>query len=325
MKVLLTGASGFVGSHILDYLLQRGIPTRILLRPSSSDRFIAGHLPSIERCDGSIDRPDSLAAAMEDITHVIHCAGLVKALRIRQFYDINQLGTRNVIEAANARGITRLLHISSLAAAGPGTATNPRRASDTPRPVSEYGRSKLAGEQEVETRCRCEFTIIRPPAVYGPRDHEFLRLFKAVQSGFLPDVGCGRQALSLVFVEDLAKVIVASLIPPAAAGRVFFAANPEVKTAREFGELVAGELRKRPFRLPIPVPLLWPVCWGQQLISQLTRTANVISGQKYAELKAPGWVCDATTLKTELGLECPTTLAEGVRRTAAAYRTDGWL
>jgi nucleoside-diphosphate-sugar epimerase len=138
-------------------------------------------------------------------------------------------------------------------------------------------------------------------------------------------VGCGRQALSLVFVEDLAQVIVDCLSRPAAEGKVFFAANPEVRTAREFGGLVAEELRKRPLRLPIPVPLLWPVCWGQELISQLTRRANVLSGQKYAELRAPGWVCDGAKLKDELGLECPTTLAEGVRRTAHAYRADGWL
>jgi dihydroflavonol-4-reductase len=325
MKVLLTGASGFVGSHILDRLMQQGIPTRLLLRNSSSDRFIARHLASVEQCDGSTAQPDSLAAAMEGISHVIHCAGLVKALRLRQFHEVNQLGTRNMVDAANAKGIARFIHVSSLAAAGPGTAEKPVHASDAPQPVSDYGRSKLAGEREVETRCQCEFTILRPPAVYGPRDGEFLRLFKAVQAGFLPDVGCGRQALSLVFVEDLARVIVGCLHPPAAAGRVFFVAHPEVQTARAFGELVAGELGKHPLRLPIPVPLLWPVCWGQQLISQLTQTANVLSGQKYAELRAPGWVCDASALKTELGLECPTTLAEGVRRTADAYRADGWL
>lgn len=325
MKVLLTGASGFVGSHVLDRLLERGITTRLLLRSSSSRRFINSHLPLVQVCEGSIGTPDSLSAAMEGVTHVIHCAGLVKALRIRQFYDANQLGTRNVVEAANAAGVERLIHVSSLAAAGPGTAERPAREADTPQPVSEYGRSKLAGEREVEKRCKSGHVIIRPPAVYGPRDGEFLRLFKAVKSGLLPDVGCGRQALSLVFVEDLAQVIVDCLSHPDAEGKVFFAANPEVRTAREFGGLVAEELQKRPIRLPIPVPLLWPVCWGQELISQLTRRANVLSGQKYAELRAPGWVCDGTKLKDELGLECPTTLAEGVRRTAHAYRADGWL
>jgi nucleoside-diphosphate-sugar epimerase len=325
MKVLLTGASGFVGSHILDSLMQRKVPTRLLLRKTSSDRFIGRHLSAVERCDGSIDHPESLPGAMRGITHVIHCAGLVKALSHRQFYEINQFGTRNLVTAANAQGIDHFVHVSSLAAAGPGTPANPVRESDPPNPVSHYGRSKLAGEHEVANHCHCGFTILRPPAVYGPRDAEFLRLFKAVQSGFLPDLGCGRQALSLVFVEDLAAVTVACLTPAAAGGRVFFVAAPEVRTARDFGERVAQELGRRPLRIPVPVPLLWPVCWGQELISQLTRKANVLSGQKYAELRAPGWVCNASALKAELGLECTTTLDEGVPRTAMAYRQDGWL
>lgn len=325
MKVLLTGASGFVGSHVLDCLVQRGIVTRVLLRASSSRSFISNRVSSVQICEGSIGQPDSLAAAMDGVTHVIHCAGLVKALRIREFYEANQMGARNVVEAANAAGVERMIHVSSLAAAGPGTARQPRREADIPQPVSEYGRSKLAGEREVETRCKSGYVIIRPPAVYGPRDGEFLRLFKAVKAGFLPDVGCGRQALSLVFVEDLARVIVDCLSHPTAAGKVFFAPHQEVRTAREFGNLVADELGKRPLRLPIPVPLLWPVCWGRELISQLTRRANVLSGQKYAELRARGWVCDGSKLKAELGLECPTALAEGVRRTARAYRADGWL
>ena len=177
----------------------------------------------------------------------------------------------------------------------------------------------------MQARCRSEFVIVRPPAVYGPRDGEFLRLFRAVQSGVLPDVGCGRQALSLVYAEDLARVIVGCLEPPAASGGVYFATHPEVRTAREFGGLVAEALGRRPVRVPIPVPLLWPVCWGQELMSQLTRRANVLSAQKYAELRAPGWVCDGSRLKADLGLACPTSLAEGVRRTAAAYRAAGWL
>lgn len=325
MNVLLTGASGFVGSHLLDRLMVRGVPTRILMRPSSSRHFIEAHLPAVRVCEGSIAQPESLRKAMEGVTHVIHCAGLVKALRIREFYEANQAGSRHVVNAANAAGIQRLVHVSSLAVSGPGTAERPVRESDTPRPVSQYGRSKLAGEREVVEHCRSEFVVVRPPAVYGPRDREFLRLFKAVQSGFLPDVGGGRQQLSLVFVEDLARVIVDCLTHPAAVGQVFFAANPEVRTVREFGGLVAEELRKRPVRLPIPLRVLWLLCWGQELVSQLTRRAHVLSHKKYAELRTPGWVCDTSKLKRELGLECSTGLVEGVRRTALAYREGGWL
>jgi nucleoside-diphosphate-sugar epimerase len=128
-----------------------------------------------------------------------------------------------------------------------------------------------------------------------------------------------------VFVEDLARVIVDCLEHPRAPGKVFFVSHPEIQSAGGFGARVAQALHRRPLRVPIPIPLLWPVCWGQELVSRVTRRANVLSGQKYAELRAPGWVCDGSRLQNELGLACPTALAEGVRRTVAAYRRDGWL
>ena len=325
MKVLLTGASGFVGSHVLDCLVERDIPSRLLLRATSSRQFIQSRLSYVEVSEGSIQDPVSLARAVNGVTHVIHCAGLVKALRIREFYEANQMGTRHLVQAANAAGVQRVVHVSSLAAAGPGTAQHPVTETAEPKPVSEYGRSKLAGEQEVTGQCKSDFVIVRPPAVYGPQDGEFLRLFKAVQAGVLPDVGCSRQALSLVYVEDLARTIVECLTHSDAIGKVFFASNPEVWTARQFGEVIAEELLRKPIRIPIPVPLLWPVCWGQDLLSRLTRRPNVLSAQKYAELRAPGWVCDGSRLKRELGLECSTSLTEGVRRTTLEYRKAGWL
>ncbi len=167
MKVLLTGASGFVGSHILDQLRAQAIPAVVLLRPTSSRKFLAPYLPELEIRTGSVNAPDSLRAALPDITHVIHCAGIVKALRVQDFYEVNEIGTRNLVEAVNAQGanLKRLVHISSLAAAGPAVRGVPVRETDTPQPISEYGRSKLAGEQAVTGLCKTGFVVLRPPAV----------------------------------------------------------------------------------------------------------------------------------------------------------------
>jgi nucleoside-diphosphate-sugar epimerase len=161
--------------------------------------------------------------------------------------------------------------------------------------------------------------------VYGPRDAEFLRLFKAVKSHVLPDFGGGRQALSLVYVRDLAEAIITCLQHPGAAGQTFFVSGSEVVTARQFGEMIARELGVRVWRLPLPVGFLWPVCLVQELISRCTRTPNVVSRQKYAELRAPGWVCDGSRLRRELGVDCATRLREGVTQTAQWYRHEGWL
>src|SRR5688572_10443409 len=143
MRVLLTGANGFVGSHILDVLVERQIPVVALLRSSSNRGFIAEQLDKIEVRSGGIDDPGSLDTALAGVTHVIHCAGATKALSALDFFAVNHGGTRNLIAAVNRRGmqIQRLVHVSSLAAAGPATSDRPKSESDESRPVSDYGRS----------------------------------------------------------------------------------------------------------------------------------------------------------------------------------------
>lgn len=327
MKVLLTGANGFVGSHILDSLRARGIPTAVLLRPTADRRFIENHLPHVEVRTGSIGDQPSLGAALEDITHVIHCAGCTKALRAEGFHEVNHRGARNVVEAVNQRPgqIQRLVHISSLAAGRPALPDRPAREDDPPGPVSEYGRSKLAGELEVRNDCKSEYVVLRPPAVYGPRDGEFLRLFKAVQAHLRPRMGGGRQALSFVFVKDLAEAAVTCLAHPAAAGKIFYVASPEILTAVAMADEIAAQMKTWTMPLPLPMAALWPVCLFQEVISRLSRKPNVLSLQKFAELRAAGWVCDPGRLRQELDVVCSTTLRSGIAETLAWYRQQAWL
>lgn len=324
MKILLTGASGFVGSHVLDKLRALGVPTAILLRSTSNRRFIQTHLSWAEARPGSISDPPSLRQAMAGITHVIHCAGCTRALRIPEFYEVNRDGTRNVIQAASAQpGIRRVVHISSQAASGPAMPHRPALEQDAPHPVSEYGKSKLAGEMEVLAHCRPEFVILRPPGVYGPRDVEFLRLFKAVQAHLLPRPG--PQALSLVFVQDLAQAIVTCLDHPAAARKTYFAACPEIVTARSMAREIAIQMGVWTVPLPLPALMLWPLCLGQQIMSRLTGRASVLDLQKFAELRAPGWVCNPGLLERETGCACPTTLKPGIGQTLRWYRQERWI
>jgi nucleoside-diphosphate-sugar epimerase len=326
MKVLLTGASGFVGSHVLDRLRAHGIPTVVLLRPASNPRFIQAHLPQLDVRTGSLSDPQSLGAALQNITHVIHCAGCVKALHVSEFYTVNHIGTRNVVAAVNQQPgrIQRLVHISSLAAGGPAVPDQPAREEDPPHPVSEYGRSKLAGEQEVRN-CRSEYVILRPSAVYGPRDDAFLPLFKAIKAHISPRFGGGRLPLSFVFVKDLAETIVACLTHPAAGGKTFYAASPEIAQARALAEEIAAQMKTWTLTIPLPTAALWPLCQMQEAIARLTGRPAMLSRQKYAELRAPGWVCDSARLRQKLGLVCATGLKDGIAETLAWYRQQGWL
>jgi nucleoside-diphosphate-sugar epimerase len=339
MKVLLTGASGFVGSHILDCLRARNIEVVLLLRPTAEKKFIKEHVGAglvgaglgvehtggVEVRQGSIMEEEGLGRALEGITHVIHCAGLTRARKVSEFYEVNQVGTRNLVKAVNAaKGISRFVHISSLAAIGPGTAGKPAREDDSPAPVSEYGKSKLAAETEVRTQCRVPFVMLRPPGVYGPRDYGFLSLFKAVRSHVLPRPSVN-QWLSLVFVKDLAEAAVTCLEHPNAAGKAYFVAANEVVTSRELTEEVASQMGSWTVPLPLFSSVLWLACLFQEGVSSVTGKAHLLSLAKYAELRAPGWVCDPSLIGRELGFECKTKLKAGVAATLQWYVQNSWL
>lgn len=311
-----------MGSHVLDRLHALQIPTAILCRLSSNRRFLENHSDWAEARSGSLSDPSSLKNALEGITHVIHCAGSTKAVRLAEFYDVNQGGTRNLVESLPPT-VQRLVHISSLAAAGPSKPGSPVSEVDAPRPVSEYGRSKLAGEQEVRDRCRSEFVILRPPAVYGPRDAEFLRLFRAVQRHLRPIPAL--QPLSLVFVIDLAEAIVRCLTAENVSTKTYYVSSPEVVTARSMADAIAQQMGVWTLPLPLPTTLLWPLCLGQELLTRMTGKANVLSLQKYAELRAAAWVCSPSRLQQDAGIQCRTDLRSGLRQTLLWYLENRWI
>jgi len=327
MKVLLTGASGFVGSHILDVLCEREVPTVLLLRNSSSRRFIEPHLPRVELRFGSLEDSASLKNALAGVTHVVHCAGIIKARHRSEFDRINVGGTRWIVEAVNAHrpSVRRLVYISSVAAGGPGTSSAPMLERNEPRPVSAYGRSKLASELEVSRACSAEYVIVRPAAVYGPRDTSFLSLFKAVNRGFAPRFGRHRQELNLVYVRDLAEIVVTLLSHDGAGGLTVNVACPEVVTGDQLCDSIAAVLGVRIRELTIPLGVVRLVCWIATAASAVTRSPSIIGLDKYRELTAPGWVCDTTRLTRELRLECPTRLQDGIQATAKWYREHGWV
>jgi nucleoside-diphosphate-sugar epimerase len=327
VKVLLTGANGFVGSHILDHLLDRGVPTVALLRHTANLRWIQPRLDKTEIRWGSVTDGPSLPDALRDVTHVIHCAGVTKAVNRAEFHRVNQLGTRALVDAVNQLQppVQRLVLISSLAASHPATDAAPANEEDPPGPVTEYGRSKLAGEAEVQSCCRVPFVILRPAAVYGPRDRDFLHLFRAVRSRFVPLFGGGRQQLSLVYAPDVAEIAVASLELRAAEGQVFNVAAPGVVTASTLVAALTHRFGRKVMAPALPAALLRPLCATFQLWAQLASRPHILSLEKYAELAAPGWVCRVDKLREVLGLECRTSLEEGLDRTLSWYRQEGWL
>jgi len=327
LRILLTGGNGFVGSHVLDELLRLGHEVTVLLRKTSDTRFIEGALGRARVVYGDVQSAESLQPAVRDAEAVVHCAGKTKAVRKRDYYAVNALGTQGLVEACNkhARDLRRFVLISSLAASGPGTSQAPAREDGPARPVTAYGDSKLKGEQFARRALRSGCIVLRPAAVYGPRDGDFLVAFKTVAGGVAPLIKGGRQRVSLVYVADLVRAVVAALEAPQEAAGVYHVAHPLPLTQRELLETIAEAMGKRPFYVPMPAPLLYVAFAVRDLVSRVTRKPSIVNLGKIPEYTAPGWVCSTERAASRLGFTARTPIEEGVRLTLRWYIEHGWL
>ena len=327
MKVFLTGANGFVGSHILDHLLAAGHSVTILLRTTSDTTFIANRLKEVRVCYGALSDVDSLCRAAAGAEAVIHCAGKTKVVRSREYYDVNARGTANLVEACKdvGDGVRHLLLISSVAAAGPGTPSSPAAEDGAPSPLSDYGESKLMGERHVAQGCEMPYTILRPGVVYGPRDRDFFHLFRTVRLRVLPVLGAPGHLLSLVYAADVARAVLLAMGNRRAFGRTYHVAHPQPATIEAFAERVAELMKVKPVRVLVPFWALYAACMGQEALARLTGSPSILNVQRLREYRAPSWVCSVQRIGGELGFVARTPLKEGIGMTLAWYDENGWL
>ncbi len=323
MIALLTGGTGFVGSHVVEALAARGFTVRALARRAEAHEALRrlGAVPVA----GALEDAAALAAALDGVELVLHLAGLTAAGSEAEFLHVNRDGTRALLEAAaRAPSAGRFVYVSSQAALGPSPRGVALDENAPCRPVTPYGRSKLAGEAVVQAGS-VPWTIVRPPSVYGPRDREFFRLFALARRGLAPVFGLGRQELSLVYVTDLADAIVRAATAPVAAGRVYHTAHPEVVESRTVARAAGRALGRRTVLIPVPAWIAAPIVRGIGRAAAAAGRRTVVSGDKLAEFLAPAWRLDSTRAGRELGWHAAVDLEEGMRRTAAWYREAGWL
>lgn len=327
MKVFLTGASGFVGSHVLDSLRAGHHEVSILLQRTSKTSFISRHVPGVTVHYGSLDDSSALRKAMSGMEAVIHCAGKTKALQPHEFYQVNHTGTKNIAKAVNAssESLRRFIYISSQAVSGPGVLSRPARETDDPHPVSIYGRSKLLGESEIRRNCRVPWTILRPAVVYGPRDTDFLAVFQKVRQRVMPLLSGAKRPLNMVYGPDVAAAVLWCLRDDRGVGGIYHVAAEPPCTDEEFMQEIAAAMQSRSVRLPIPRSGLYLACVIKEILSRATGRPNILSRQKLAELLAPGWVCNTDRIRDELGFTASTSLREGVMQTLEWYRREGWV
>jgi nucleoside-diphosphate-sugar epimerase len=316
--IAVTGATGFIGRHLVARLVANGCEVRAVVRPDS--RHAAPSEATIVRAPLVTDR---LTEAFAGADAVVHLAGLVRARSAADFTQANVDGTRAVAGAARNAG-ARLIHVSSLAAAGSAPAAAPRREADPPAPITPYGASKLAGEQAVAATTRLRWTILRPGVVYGPQDAALLALFRMAERGILPLVGRRGAAYTFIHIDDVVRVIEAAVHRPAD-GRTMFVGHREPVTPRVLLEQIRSAVGRPAVVVPIPLPLARAAAALSELTSRLTGRLYPLDRWRYAELASEGFVCRVDLMRELLNVEAEVSLAKGLARTAAWYREQRWL
>ncbi len=325
---LVTGGHGFLGSHLVDLLLEKGFSVRCLVRPDREGDLFPDK--DVQVVSGDLRHTKGLEDAVSGVDYVFHSAGLVAASGPSAYRAVNIDGTRRIATAVRAAApeCRRFVYVSSQAAAGPSRDGTAITENVDPHPITHYGRSKLRGEQVLPRALEGgpPFTILRPPAIYGPRDEALLPFFQAAARGFvpLPD-GPDPRIFNLLHARDVAAGLLAGAISPAAEGGTYFLSDAVGTTynnlAQALEEAFGSQLRK--FR--ITNLLLDFAAIAADELSSLTGRISIFGRQKAREIKSRWWLCSSAAADRDLGWAPRIGLTEGVAETADWYRAAGLL
>jgi len=319
--ILVTGGTGFIGSHLVERLVAEGRPVRCLVRRAATACNLP---PSIELAHGDLAGGAGLAEALRGVDTVIHLAGVTKARTVADYNLGNAVATANLLRAAVEA--KRIVHVSSLAAAGPSPADRPLTETDEPRPVSHYGRSKLAGEQAVsQSPLAGRTVIVRPPVVYGPRDRDVLQMLRTVSRGWMARIGALPRRFSHIYVGDLVDGLIVAANCIGAGGKVFYLANATPVSWDEFGNAAARLMGRKMSTVAIPETAAYVLGMCAEWWARLSGKPGILSRDKVREACCMGWVCDPGRARRELGFSASTSLEQGLRRTLDWYKEAGWL
>jgi nucleoside-diphosphate-sugar epimerase len=324
--VLVTGANGFIGSHLTEAMLARGYRVRCMVRPTSNTGYIH-HLP-VEWVQAELEEPEQLRAACEGVDVVCHCAALTRALDQETFLRVNAGGTEALARAAMEANpaLQRFLYVSSLTAAG--SAQGPDDFFDesrAPRPLDWYGNSKWAAEQALHALDgRLPVTILRPTVVFGPRDRDVFAYFDLVNKHLELSLGREERWVSLIYVHDLVELMILALESEAAIGQTYFATG-WATTYTEVGRMLARVMEKWTLRVTVPLAALEPIVLVAKVQERLTGKPALLNEQRVLNMRQPYLICSGDKAQRELGFATKDDLETALEETANWYRENGWL
>lgn len=324
-KAFVTGGAGFVGSHLVDLLLDRGYGVTCLVRKADDLRWLENTRARIVYGDCT-DRASLERALDPDTAYIFHLAAVLHADRTEVYHAVNVEGTRNIVEACRRRapGLRRLVYTSSAVAAGPSGKHAARREEDHCSPVNHYGRSKLQAEEVLREAGDIPSTILRPALVYGPRNyHGVYSYFHVARKGFRIYLGRGKS--TVVYVKDLVEALLHAAEKEDAAGRIYFVGERHPYSYREMTDIISGANGRR--GLPLFVPWFAVFAAGALLqgYAKIARRTPVFTVRRARDLRHRYWVYDTSRIHLELDFTPCYTLARGARETMAWYDREGWI
>lgn len=317
--ILITGASGFIGSFLVEEALNRGMEVWAAVRKGSSMRYLRDErIHKVEFDLSSVSQMQEALSALR-IDYVVHAAGATKALRLEDFYKVNTQGTQNLVRALETSNpsLQRLIFISSLSVMGAVREQQPYteiQDTDTPQPNTAYGKSKLAAEEWLKKECRLPFTILRPTGVYGPREKDYMLMADSIRKGLDTAVGYKQQDLTFVFVKDVVQAVFKSMKSPNTIGNAYFLSDGEVYSSRDFSDLIIGEMgKKHVLRITFPLWVLRLVCAVSDAWMHVSGKLSTLNNDHYNILKQRNWRCDITPAQRDFSYAPEWKLPEGVR------------
>ena len=327
MKVLVTGGNGFIGSHLVDKLLVEGHDVRCTVRRKSNRQWLDGKQIELLECDDIRDAA-FIGRAVRKVEIVFHVLGTLVAPNLDQFRRVNVEPVRLFLDACAGQPLRRFVLVGSQGAAGPNPQGHDRLSEDDPcRPVSAYGRSKLEAEEVTrEYQGKVPYTIVRPCAMYGPRDVNFLRVFRSAHvKGWIPQVGRQPKTLSLAHARDIVAGTYQAAVSEKAAGETYFLGSEEAYTSADMGMAIEKALGRAIKQRVLPDVLVKAMMLYADFVSYVFRKHVLLNRDRLSTLSYPRWVCDVSKAHRDLGYRQSIPLTDGFRETYQWYLREGWL
>ncbi|MEN8192685.1 MAG: NAD-dependent epimerase/dehydratase family protein [Bacteroidota bacterium] len=323
---VVTGANGFVGSHLVDYLIDKGDEVHCLVRKSSNLRWLEGKNVVIH--DSGLFDIEGLKKVLTNIDYLYHVAGVVKAKNEEGYFKGNVKATENLLNTVleTSPEIKRVLIVSSLTACGPSLNGNICNEKSQRHPITTYGKSKAAQEELAEKYMdKLPITIVRPPAIFGERDTEIYLFFKTYMKGLMSLIGFNKKDLSLIYVKDLVQGIYLAATKDMSKGETYFISSKELYTWPQIGKILQKVTNKKAVTLRLPHFLVYGVAAIAQLLAMPLSTAATFNLEKARDFVQESWTCDINKAEKDLGFKENYTLEEAMKRTIDWYREKKWL